>query len=162
VLSSALFKQPTFLRHLHEQAKIMQVPTNQPITPLRSQIRDALKSRLSSFGWGTDGEPLQLRERLRQAELMDEAKKLGFDITQPLPEIKTKVFQYYKTKLQDEGASPRGSLRAMKERLDRRLQIKALGPEAFMKKKAVVAAPAKKKKGGAAKGAAAKKGAKSK
>lgn len=76
---SVLLKHPTFIRHLHEQARALQVPTNQPPIALRTQIRDALKSRLAALGWATDGENPQLRERLRMAEIMVRQDFTGLD-----------------------------------------------------------------------------------
>jgi len=148
-LSTVLLKLATFERHLHEQARSLRVPVNQPPAALRVQIASALRSKLAQLGWGTEGDLIELRDRLRQAEILEEAKTLGMDITKPVTQVKELVFGYYKKRLQEEGASPRGNLREMKMRLEKVIRFNTLGPDAF-KKKVVKEAVATKK--GALKG----------
>lgn len=148
--SPIILGMPTFERHLHEQALALHISPNQSASILRSQIKEGLRSRLSQLGWGTEGEAPELRERLRQAEIMVEARDLNFNILLPFETLKTMVFAHYKQLLDKEKVSNRGSLRAMKARLEKAIKVRTLGLVEYRKgpEKVVKDAGKGRKKGG--------------
>jgi len=115
--SSATFKLAAFERHLHEQAVHFGISPKQPPRLLRVQIKESVRTRLKQLGFGTDGELPELRERLRQAEMLLKAKALGIPLTDDFEKVKQQVFEHYRSQLKALHRSPRGNLHKLVAKL---------------------------------------------
>eukprot|EP01124_Arcella_intermedia_P030571 TRINITY_DN671_c0_g1_i1.p1 TRINITY_DN671_c0_g1~~TRINITY_DN671_c0_g1_i1.p1 ORF type:complete len:179 (+),score=58.17 TRINITY_DN671_c0_g1_i1:595-1131(+) len=114
-----LFKQPDWEKHLKKQAAQLGLPKDMPLPEMREQVKELLKARLAAVGWGTDGTPKQLRERIRQSECLFKAKELGIDYKRDFNTVKQDVLDHFRNKLVALGRSPKGSLKALEERLSK-------------------------------------------
>lgn len=157
----ASYKSSLFELQLRKQAVSLGLSPNQAPPELRTQIRERLQFRLRQLNLPYEGTNVELRQRLRDAELaatglFPTVKKfncsarelsaqglLTLDETEDWMALRQKVLGYYASELEQRGLKSDGNLAERKERL--RYSVDGALP-AEKKDKKVVKKKAPKKK----------------
>jgi len=118
---------PTFEKHLREQARWLGVPVSLNLGSLRQQIEEALRAALRERKLPIEGTARDMRERLRRAEVLETAGRLGIRLApgQGLEDATTAVFARLRAQLREARLPQRGSLYALSQRLAKHQQSKA-------------------------------------